>query len=112
MGLRLFSGRVSLQAESELPRLLTSSRLRADGATINNSAGGNAAAAELGGNGLFPEQDMTEETSRAQVFDVVSKQLGSGGWPAEIASAITFLASVDAGYVNGSDLVADGGFTA
>ena len=35
--------------------------------------------------------------------------IGRMGHPAEIAKAVSFLASIDASYINGHDLVVDGG---
>lgn len=48
----------------------------------------------------------------------VSKIVGPGmaigryGRPEEIASAVAYLASPEAAFITGADLVADGGFTA
>jgi NAD(P)-dependent dehydrogenase (short-subunit alcohol dehydrogenase family) len=49
-----------------------------------------------------------------QVLDKLARwyPLGRVGEPADIAAAIAFLASDEAGFVNGANLVVDGGLTA
>jgi NAD(P)-dependent dehydrogenase (short-subunit alcohol dehydrogenase family) len=49
-----------------------------------------------------------------QVFDKLARwyPVGRVGEPADIAAAIAFLASEEAGFVNGANLVVDGGLTA
>lgn len=52
------------------------------------------------------------ENSEANQFRVKRVPLGRWGEPNEIASAILFLLSDDASYINGSELLVDGGTTA
>jgi NAD(P)-dependent dehydrogenase (short-subunit alcohol dehydrogenase family) len=50
-------------------------------------------------------------TSMGPVVDAVSALVGREGRPAEIAAAVCFLADPEASWVNGVNLVVDGGFT-
>jgi 3-oxoacyl-[acyl-carrier protein] reductase len=80
-----------------------------------------ALAAELGGRGIrvntvvpgFIDTDMTAKVpkpSRDQSLQrILLKRLGK---PAEVAAAVTFLASEDASYIVGQTIVIDGGLTA
>jgi NAD(P)-dependent dehydrogenase (short-subunit alcohol dehydrogenase family) len=43
---------------------------------------------------------------------IAATPMGRGGEPAEIASGVVFLASDEASYITGSELVIDGGYTA
>lgn len=56
------------------------------------------------------DTDMFRDAMRG--LDGVPRQAGQVGTPADIANAILFLASDAAAFVTGSELVADGGFTA
>ncbi|WP_433345263.1 SDR family NAD(P)-dependent oxidoreductase [Microtetraspora malaysiensis] len=58
---------------------------------------------------MYPEASLDEEPART-IKDRVAA--GRFGKPQEVASAVAFLASSDASYVNGQDLVVDGGLVA
>ncbi|MEV0119098.1 glucose 1-dehydrogenase [Streptomyces sp. NPDC050844] len=55
---------------------------------------------------MFRESVPTDEAREVSRQDVVLKRIGT---PEEVASAVAFLASHDASYVNGVDLLVDGG---
>jgi NAD(P)-dependent dehydrogenase (short-subunit alcohol dehydrogenase family) len=52
--------------------------------------------------------DLEEENRRASAMHLLNRQ----GRPEEVAAAISFLASDDASFITGSDLVVDGGYLA
>ncbi len=52
--------------------------------------------------------DLEEENKRASAMHLLNRQ----GQPEEVASAVAFLASDDASFMTGSDLVVDGGYLA
>jgi dihydroanticapsin dehydrogenase len=52
--------------------------------------------------------DIDEENAKASAMHLLGRQ----GQPAEIASAVAFLASEDASFMTGSDMVVDGGYLA
>jgi meso-butanediol dehydrogenase/(S,S)-butanediol dehydrogenase/diacetyl reductase len=58
---------------------------------------------------ITPMQDNTPESVRKLWTDVIP--LGRAGQADEIASAVAFLASNDASYITGHNLVVDGGVT-
>jgi NAD(P)-dependent dehydrogenase (short-subunit alcohol dehydrogenase family) len=53
-------------------------------------------------------KDIEEENRRVSALHVLGRQ----GVPSEVAAAAAFLASHDASFITGSDLMVDGGFTA
>jgi 3-oxoacyl-[acyl-carrier protein] reductase len=55
------------------------------------------------------ETDMTEDIGDALLKNVPARRAGT---PEEVAACVRFLASDDAGYVNGTTLTVDGGLTA
>jgi NAD(P)-dependent dehydrogenase (short-subunit alcohol dehydrogenase family) len=59
---------------------------------------------------LTPAWDEISEADRAR--SVAQTVAGRFGTPEEVAAAVAFLASADAGYVTGTSLVVDGGWTA
>ena len=79
-------------------------------------------AAELGPRGVrvnsvspgYIDTPMYRGAVPADGADAIRAQVASGriGTPEEVAGAVAFLASADAGYVNGQDLVVDGGLVA
>ncbi len=77
-----------------------SEEIAADGVTVNNVAPGYTATARL--DDLFEN----EQAKQALVERIPAKRLAE---PAEIAAAVTYLASQQAGYVTGQTLVVDGG---
>ena len=52
--------------------------------------------------------DINEENRRASEMHLLGRQ----GKPEEVAAAVAFLASEDASFMTGSDLVVDGGYLA
>ena len=50
------------------------------------------------------------ETAREALVEAVS--MGREGEPIEVANAVLFLASDEASYITGTELIVDGGFTA
>jgi 3-oxoacyl-[acyl-carrier protein] reductase len=77
-----------------------SEEIAADGVTVNNVAPGYTATARL--DDLFEN----EQAKQALVDRIPARRLAE---PAEIAAAVTYLASQQAGYVTGQTLVVDGG---
>jgi 3-oxoacyl-[acyl-carrier protein] reductase len=57
----------------------------------------------------FIQTDMTEELTEDWLKMIPARRLGT---PEDVAGAVRFLASEDAGYVTGTTLVVDGGLTA
>jgi len=78
-----------------------SQEIAADGVTVNNVAPGYTATERL--EELFADADA----KRALVERIPAGRFGE---PAEIAAAVAFLASAQAGYITGQTLVVDGGF--
>jgi 3-oxoacyl-[acyl-carrier protein] reductase len=60
----------------------------------------------------FIESDMTAQLSDAVKAEYLKQiPVGRLGRPEEVAKAVAFLASEDAGYINGQTLCVDGGMT-
>jgi 3-oxoacyl-[acyl-carrier protein] reductase len=57
----------------------------------------------------FIETDMTEDLGDELLAHIPARRLGA---PADVAAAVRFLVSEDAGYVTGTTLTVDGGLTA
>jgi NAD(P)-dependent dehydrogenase (short-subunit alcohol dehydrogenase family) len=55
------------------------------------------------------QRPSREEMDRAQVETVPMQRMAT---PAEVTSAILYLASAEAGYITGAHLSVDGGYTA
>jgi NAD(P)-dependent dehydrogenase (short-subunit alcohol dehydrogenase family) len=62
----------------------------------------------------FIETSMTDEALAPEARDrrVVDIPMGRGGTAEEVAASILFLASDDASYLTGAELVIDGGYIA
>lgn len=60
--------------------------------------------------GTAKQEELFDEATRAAFESLIPR--GTMGRPEEIASIALFLASDDSSYVNGLELVADGGTTA
>ena len=58
----------------------------------------------------FIETDMTAELDTDKLVEFIPA--GRVGTPAEVAAAVRFLCSADAGYINGATLAVDGGMCA
>jgi NAD(P)-dependent dehydrogenase (short-subunit alcohol dehydrogenase family) len=58
----------------------------------------------------FIETDMTAELDTAKLVEFIPA--GRVGQPEEVAAAVRFLCSADAGYINGATLAVDGGMGA
>lgn len=55
---------------------------------------------------MYPAAALSEAEAEAVTSRVVARRFGQ---PEEVAASVAFLASTDASYVNGQDLVIDGG---
>lgn len=58
---------------------------------------------------MYPAAALSEAEVAAVTDRVVARRFGR---PEEIASVVAFLASAEASYINGQDLVVDGGLVA
>jgi NAD(P)-dependent dehydrogenase (short-subunit alcohol dehydrogenase family) len=58
---------------------------------------------------MYPGAALDPEDAEAVKSQVVAHRFGR---PDEIASAVAFLASAEASYINGQDLIIDGGLVA
>jgi NAD(P)-dependent dehydrogenase (short-subunit alcohol dehydrogenase family) len=58
---------------------------------------------------MYPEAALSPEEAAAVTSQVVADRFGR---PEEVAGAVAFLASDDASYINGQDLIVDGGLVA
>jgi NAD(P)-dependent dehydrogenase (short-subunit alcohol dehydrogenase family) len=58
---------------------------------------------------MYPEAALSEDEAEAVRSQVVAHRFGR---PGEIAAAVAFLASAEASYINGQDLIVDGGLVA
>ena len=58
---------------------------------------------------MYPKAALTAEEAAAITSQVVAHRFGR---PEEVAGAVAFLASAEASYINGQDLIVDGGLVA
>jgi len=79
----------------------------ADGVTINTVAPGWIHTPAV--DGLFASKGMTVEEGKQWLRDTMRIPAGRAGDPQEIASLVTYLCSVPAGYINGCWFHVDGG---